>query len=144
MKKAAIITTKKEDESKVPPDFKKALDANPVAKVAWDATTQVARRDFVTWIEGAKQPATRVRRIGVACDKLTRGDKRPCCYAVVPMDLYKALGTNPQAKVTWKDLTPNERRDIVSWVDKADGKEATKLKIEKVMIMLKNGKLKLV
>ena len=143
MKKAATIITKREEESKVPADLKRALDTNPVAKVAWNTTTQIARRDFITWIEGAKQPTTRVRRIGVACDKLTRGDKRPCCYAVVPMDLYKALGVSPQAKVTWKNLSPNERRDVVRWIDEVNGKEATRERIAKIIGMLTTGKLKL-
>lgn len=144
MKKSVTTTAKKEEESKVPTDFKRALASNPIAQAAWSTTTQIGRRDFITWIEGAKQPETRARRIGVACDKLTRGDKRPCCYAVVPMNLYKALGSSPQAKVTWKDLSPNERRDIVGWVDEVDGKEATALRIQKVITMLENGKRKFI
>jgi uncharacterized protein YdeI (YjbR/CyaY-like superfamily) len=134
---------RREKESTIPVDLKKALTSNPVAQTAWDNATQIGRRDFITWIEGAKQPETRARRIGIACDKLTRGDKRPCCYAVVPMSLYKALGENPQAKTTWKDLSPNERRDLVSWIDEVDGKVPTTQRIDKVITMLKVGKIKL-
>lgn len=128
-----------ESEHKVPSDLIKALMTIPKAKEKWDEITPVARRDFITWIEGAKQPETRIRRIGIACEKLIRGDRRPCCYAVIPMDLYKALGNNSQAKAAWKNLSPNERRDVVSWVDEVDSKEATKQRIEEVMRMLETS-----
>ena len=29
---------------------------------------------------------------------LVSGKRRPCCYAIVPMNLYKALAANPKAK----------------------------------------------
>ncbi len=53
----------KESESKVPADLQKALVAKPSVETQWKDLTPVARRDFITWIEGAKQPETRTRRI---------------------------------------------------------------------------------
>src|SRR5437660_8216561 len=96
----------------MPTDLRKALAAAPLAEAAWKALTPIARRDFTSWIDSAKQPETRRRRIERACENLAAGKRRPCCYAVVPMDLYKALGAAPMAKAQWSDLTPTERRDL--------------------------------
>lgn len=131
---------KKESETKVPVDLRKVLNATPIAKAAWDNITPIARRDFITWIESAKQPETRVRRVMVTCDKLASGKRRPCCYAVVPMGLYKALGENPKAKATWSKLNPNERRDISDWVEEQTTKSEKDKRIEKVCILLASGK----
>ncbi len=131
---------KKESETKVPADLRKALSANPIAKAAWDDITPIARRDFITWIESAKQPETCARRVMVTCDKLASGKRRPCCYAVVPMGLYKALGENPKAKATWSKLNPNERRDISDWVEEQTTKSEKDKRIEKVCILLASGK----
>ena len=130
-----ILKTKpstKEKEQVLPTDFHKVLTSHPKAKAAWNDITPVARRDFITWIEGAKQLETRKRRIKTAYDKLIRGDKRPCCYAVVPMNLYKALNGNPAAKAIWKDLTPMTRRDFVSWIDGAKDSKTHESRIDKV------------
>jgi uncharacterized protein YdeI (YjbR/CyaY-like superfamily) len=56
------------------------------------------------------------------------------------MDLYKALGANPKAKATWKTLTPTERRDLVSWIEKAKNSEENKKRIEKASEILASGK----
>jgi hypothetical protein len=47
----------------VPPDFARALDANPVARAAYDRLAQSHRREHVRAIESAKKPETRARRI---------------------------------------------------------------------------------
>jgi uncharacterized protein YdeI (YjbR/CyaY-like superfamily) len=130
----------KEPETKVPSDLRKALAVSPSAEALWKDVTPIARRDFITWIEGAKQPATRARRIEVTRSKLLSGDRRPCCYAVVPMNLYKALAGTPKAKAQWKELTPMERRDFVAWVEAADDKEKRGMRVEKVCLLLAAGK----
>src|SRR3989338_11502980 len=89
----------------VPTDLRKALAAAPTAKAQWKVLTPIARRDFISWIDAAKQPETRRRRITLACVKLAAGKRRPCCYAIVPFDLYKALAANPTAKAQWRVLT---------------------------------------
>lgn len=100
-------------EPKTPPGLRKVLAAASKTKAQWDDLTPIARRDFIGWIESAKQPETRKRRIDRVPDMLAKGKRRPCCYAVVPMNLYKALADSPKAKAKWKTLTPNERRDFV-------------------------------
>jgi uncharacterized protein YdeI (YjbR/CyaY-like superfamily) len=107
-------------EEKLPHDIQTALKALPKVKNLWDDLTPLARRDFVAWITNAKQSETRARRISVMTSKLASGKKRPCCYAIVPMNLYKALNASPKAKAAWKTLSPDERRDLVGWIDEVN------------------------
>lgn len=125
---------------KMPTDLQKALAGNAKAKAQWKTLTPISQRDFISWIEGAKQKETRARRIKVAESKLVSGKRRPCCYAVVPMDLYTALGKIPKAKATWKELTPDERRDFVDWIDKAKESDEKKVRIAKTCTILASGK----
>ncbi|MGA3052383.1 MAG: YdeI/OmpD-associated family protein [Chitinispirillaceae bacterium] len=129
-----------EPEPRVPTDLRKALATNPKAKTQWSDLTPIARRDFISWIESAKQPETHRRRIEVACSKLVAGKRRPCCYAIVPMGVYKALAAAPKAKAQWRDLTPNARRDFVDWIDSAKEPEMRTRRIEKACAMLASGK----
>ena len=127
-------------EPTVPPDLRKALAATAGAKVAWSDLTPIARRDFLSWVAGAKQPETRRRRVERACDMLMTGKRRPCCYAVVPLDLHNALKAAPPAKAGWSGLTPDARRDFIAWIDAAKAREARKRRIEQVSAMLAAGK----
>ena len=134
------MTKGKESEQRVPTDLRKALRANANAMNQWSDLTPLARRDFISWIEGAKQLETRKRRIEVACFKLVAGKHRPCCYAIVPMNLYRALVGNSKAKATWKDLTGNERRNFASWIDGAKQPETHRRRVERVPSILAAGK----
>ena len=126
-------------EPAVPADLRHALAAAPLAEAAWRELTPIARRDFATWIESAKQPETRRRRIERACENIAAGKRRPCCYAVVPMDFYKAIGAAPMAKAQWGSLTPTERRDLIDWIDSAQGRETRKGRIKEACAMLAAG-----
>jgi hypothetical protein len=46
-----------------PADFARALDADPVARAAYDRLAYSHKREHVLAIEGAKKPETRARRI---------------------------------------------------------------------------------
>ena len=129
-----------EVEPKVPADLRKALEAAPLSKTQWRSLTPIARRDFISWIDSAKQPETRRRRIESIPSRLASGKRRPCCFAVVPMNLYKALGANPKAKAQWKDLTPIARRYFISLIDSAKESDTRKRRIERVCVMLAAGK----
>ena len=107
---------REESEPRVPTDLGKALAATPTAKVQWNDLTPIARRDFISWIDSAKQPETRRCRIERACSMLAAGKLRPCCYSIVSFDLHKALAATPMAKAQWSDLTPTERRDFITWM----------------------------
>jgi len=49
-----------------PTDFARALDADPVARTAYDRLTYSRKREHVGAIESAKKPETRARRIDKA------------------------------------------------------------------------------
>lgn len=70
----------KEVEPKMPADFGKALKANVAATETWNATTTLARVDWIHWIVSGKQKATRAKRINDAIDMLSSGKKRVCCF----------------------------------------------------------------
>ena len=129
-----------ESEPRVPTDLRKALAATPMARAQWGDLTPIARRDFISWIDSAKQPETRRRRIERACSMLAAGKRRPCCYTIVSLDLHLALKAAPKAKAKWSDLTSIERRDFIGWMDSAKQPEAHKRRIEKACSMLAAGK----
>ena len=129
-----------ETQRRVPADISKALKAAPLAEAAWKDLTIIARRDFMSWIDSAKQAETRRRRIERACENLAAGKRRPCCYAVVPMDFCKALGAAPRAKTQWSNLTPTERRDFTDWIEAANERVTRRGRIEEACAMLAAGK----
>jgi uncharacterized protein YdeI (YjbR/CyaY-like superfamily) len=129
-----------ESEARVPADLRKALAAAPTGKAQWTDLTPIARRDFISWIDSAKQPETRRRRIERACSMLAAGKRRPCCFSIVSFDLHKALKATPRAKAQWSDLTSIERRDFISWMDSAKQPEKHKRRLEKACGMLAAGK----
>ena len=66
-----------ESEPRLPTHLRKALAATPVAKAQWRDLTPIARRDFISWIDSAKQPEAHRRRIEKACVMLAAGKRRP-------------------------------------------------------------------
>ena len=67
-------------EPSVPADLRKSLAGNPAAKATWDATTTVARRDWVAWMTSGKKAETRDKRLRATIDMLEQGKKRVCCF----------------------------------------------------------------
>jgi hypothetical protein len=67
-------------EPEVPADLRCALGAAPAAARQWALLTAAARRDWVQWLDSAKQAATRERRIANSCDMLAAGKRRVCCF----------------------------------------------------------------
>jgi Bacteriocin-protection, YdeI or OmpD-Associated/Domain of unknown function (DUF1905) len=57
-----------------PADFARALDADPVARAAYDRLAYSHKREHVLAIEGAKKPETRARRIEKALAMLRDPD----------------------------------------------------------------------
>jgi len=129
-----------EVEPNVPADLREALAATPGVEAGWKALTMIGRRDFLSWINQAKQSETRNRRIRICCDKIASGKKRPCCFAVVPMDFYKALGTSPTAKSNWSNLTASQKRDFSDWIEDASDNSERKQRIEEACKLLVAGK----
>jgi hypothetical protein len=75
-----IMSVEREPEPQVPADLREALAAAPKARAVWSDITPVARRDWIHWITSAKQPETRARRVGNACQMLAAGKRRVCCF----------------------------------------------------------------
>ena len=58
----------------VPPDdFVNALEASEAATATWQTLAPTHVKEYVTWIEEAKKPETRVRRIEQAITMLADG-----------------------------------------------------------------------
>ncbi|MBI2478162.1 MAG: DUF1905 domain-containing protein [Planctomycetia bacterium] len=90
-----IMAIEQEPEPEVPDDLAQALEAAPESQATWDATTTIARLDWIHWITSAKQAKTRVKRISDACDMLASGKKRVCCFD--PSGYYSKAFSAPQA-----------------------------------------------
>lgn len=66
-------------EPEIPSDLKNALDANKLLNT-WSKITVKSRWEWIRWIRFTNNPATRQKRIEVACSMLESGKKRPCCF----------------------------------------------------------------
>lgn len=64
-----------------PDDLRSAIDADAVVRGLWTQLTPLGRNEFICWVEDAKQPATRRRRIERTREELLDGKRRPCCWA---------------------------------------------------------------
>lgn len=53
-----------------PDDLRKALDRHAGLTASWDAMSYSHRKEYVSWIEEAKKPETRERRIAKTVEAL--------------------------------------------------------------------------
>jgi len=86
---------KPEPEPKLPADLRRALAADAAARATWDATTTLARVDWIHWMTSAKQAATRAKRVADACAMLAGGKRRVCCFD--PSGFYSKAFAAPEA-----------------------------------------------
>lgn len=84
-----------EPDPDIPADFRDALEDHPGAQATWHSTTSVARLDWIHWITSAKQATTRAKRVSEACDKLSSGQRRVCCFD--PSGFYSKAFKPPKA-----------------------------------------------
>lgn len=66
-------------EPEIPEDIMDAIIKAGLTN-QWKGVTTKARWEWLRWIRDTKNPATRKKRIDVACSKMRKGDKRPCCF----------------------------------------------------------------
>jgi len=71
-----------EPEPIMPGDLRVALTASDKAKTLWKDLAPIGRTDWIRWVESAKQPETRARRITRTVEQLSEGKRRPCCVNV--------------------------------------------------------------
>ncbi|MBK8375372.1 MAG: YdeI/OmpD-associated family protein [Sphingomonadales bacterium] len=64
----------------VPADLGDALISDAELFALWQNITPLGRNEFICWVEDAKQPATRAKRIRRTGEELREGKKRPCCW----------------------------------------------------------------
>lgn len=76
----SIESTKEWAEPDVPKDIARGIAANKKASVIWASITPMARREWIRWIRATNNPATREKHIEVACSKMEKGMRRPCCF----------------------------------------------------------------
>ena len=67
-------------EIPVPQDFAAALREAPEAKAFFDGLPPGQRREYLDWITGAKQDATRAKRLATALEWLAEGKRRNWKY----------------------------------------------------------------
>ena len=65
----------------LPNDLQNMLSAKKEVTSLWEDITPLARNEFICWIEDAKKPKTRARRIKRTGEELLEGKRRPCCWA---------------------------------------------------------------
>jgi len=58
----------------VPDDLKRALARNAAANKTFENFAYTHRKEYVQWVESAKKPETRQRRIAEAVSRIARGD----------------------------------------------------------------------
>lgn len=66
-------------EPEIPEDIMSAIIKSDLLN-QWNSITIKAKWDWIRWIRSTINPETRNKRINVACSKLQKGDKRPCCF----------------------------------------------------------------
>jgi uncharacterized protein YdeI (YjbR/CyaY-like superfamily) len=68
----------------LPADLMNALERDPEALATWQDITPLARNEWICWIESAKKPEARLKRINWGCSSLSEGKRRPCCWPGCP------------------------------------------------------------
>jgi hypothetical protein len=71
----AIEPDLEERTVEVPDDFRRALTKNRKALQTFDGFAYTHRKEYVQWIESAKRPETRQRRIADAVSRISQGTK---------------------------------------------------------------------
>jgi uncharacterized protein YdeI (YjbR/CyaY-like superfamily) len=64
----------------LPDDLHHALIADTQVHELWQSITPLAKNEFICWVESAKKPETRAKRIRRTCEELLEGKRRPCCW----------------------------------------------------------------
>ncbi len=68
----------------VPEDLRTTLVADVAVLELWEGLTPLARNEWICWVEDAKKPDTRRKRIARVRTDLENGKRRPCCWPGCP------------------------------------------------------------
>lgn len=73
----------------LPEDLEKTLVDDSAVLERWEDITPLARNEWICWVEDAKKPETRQRRIERVNNDLKGGKRRPCCWSGCPHRKHK-------------------------------------------------------
>ncbi len=65
---------------KVPKDLKESLVKSQDLVSVWNNLTPLARNEWICWVASVKKEETRGKHITRACQEISSGKKRPCCW----------------------------------------------------------------
>lgn len=68
----------------VPGDLYEVLGGDTEVLALWEDLTPLARNEWICWVEDAKRPETRHKRITRLESDLKAGKRRPCCWPGCP------------------------------------------------------------
>lgn len=68
----------------LPEDLRAALLRDEHLLALWEGLTPLARNEWICWVEDAKKPETRLKRISRTSEELSQGQRRPCCWPGCP------------------------------------------------------------
>ena len=88
-------------------DLQTAVRSDPKVLELWEKLSPIGRNEFICWVEDAKQPATRQRRIQRTSEELLEGKKRPCCWVGCIHRTDKAPSAWQQAVLIDRKPNPN-------------------------------------
>jgi hypothetical protein len=77
VKAAASVAVAPQRSTGLPEDLEKLFTLHPRAKDFFETMPSVNRKEYVTWIGGAKKDETRKRRLEAALERLRAGKKNP-------------------------------------------------------------------
>lgn len=64
----------------LPEDIKSSILSDENILPLWEDLTPLARNEWICWVEDAKKPETRTKRINRINTDLLDGKRRPCCW----------------------------------------------------------------
>ena len=68
----------------LPGELRVALQRDPAALSTWLDITPLARNEWICWMQSAKKPETRRKRLDWGRSSLSEGKRRPCCWPGCP------------------------------------------------------------
>lgn len=69
---------------KILTDVKNIISSKQGVVDVWEDISSLARNEWICWITSAKKDDTRQRRIRIMIENLSKGKRRPCCWAGCP------------------------------------------------------------
>jgi len=64
----------------LPKDLEDCLLGDEKTLELWEGLTALGRNEWICWVEDAKKPETRRRRIERVIGDIGEGKRRPCCW----------------------------------------------------------------